>query len=70
MTANAAAFASGTPEFSFEAGGMPYSQGVFKYQVKCLANLRAAYAELGDPAKNELKDILSQTGCLSYLLDT
>jgi len=70
MTANAAAFESGDPEFSFEAGGMPYSQGVFKYQVKCLANLRSAYVELSDTAKNELKEILIKTGCLSYLLDT
>jgi hypothetical protein len=49
---------------------MPYSQGVFKYQVKCLANLRTAYTELSDTAKDELKEILRRTGCLSYLLDT
>jgi hypothetical protein len=56
--------------FSFNAGGMPYSQGVFKYQIKCLANLKASYAKLNDTAKNELHELLEKTGCLSYLLES
>ncbi len=49
-------------------GGMPYSQGVFGYQVKCLKNLKAAYTELNDQAKSELQEPLEKTGCLSPLL--
>ena len=67
LTANAAASEAGESEFSFEVGGMPYSQGVFKYQVKCLASLKTAYAELDEPVKKELQNLLEKTGCLSYL---
>jgi len=67
LLANAAAAEAGEKEFSFEAGGMPYTQGVFKYQVKCLAALRQAYKDLGEGAKNELSEILQKTGCLNYL---
>ncbi len=67
LLANADAHDAGEKEFSFEAGGMPYSQGVFKYQVKCLAALRQRYAELGENTKNELKGLLQKTGCLAHL---
>ena len=67
LLANAAAAEAGEKEFSFEAGGMPYTQGVFKYQVKCLAALRQSYNDLSDTAKKELNEILGKTGCLSYL---
>ncbi len=67
LIANAASFESGEKEFSFKAGGMSYSQGVFKYQVKCLAALRQAYTDLSDEARNKLSEILQKTGCLSYL---
>ncbi|MCP4751814.1 MAG: glutathione S-transferase, partial [Proteobacteria bacterium] len=67
LLANAGAFEAGEKEFSFEAGGMPYSQGVFKYQIKCLAALRRSYAELSQSAKNELSDVLRKTGCLAHL---
>jgi len=67
LQANDKAFKAGETEFSFEAGGMPYSQGVFKYQVKCLAELRQAYAELSQSAKTDLEGLLERTGCLSHL---
>ena len=67
LFANEAASAAGEKEFSFEAGGMPYTQGVFKYQVKCLADLRQSYTVLSQGAKDELSEILHTTGCLSYL---
>lgn len=70
LEANERAFNAGETEFVFEAGGMPYSQGVFKYQVKCLAELRHAYAELSPSAKTDLKELLERTGCLSPLQDS
>lgn len=46
LEANAAAIAAGATTMRFEAWGMPYEQPPFKYQVRCLAELRGAYAAL------------------------
>ncbi len=46
LAANAAAFKAGEEEFSFSAMGHDYAQGTFKYQVKCLADLRSRYGAL------------------------
>ncbi|MCR5873435.1 glutathione S-transferase [Phenylobacterium sp. J426] len=46
LRANAEAVAAGRDVFEVELLGRPYSQGVFRYQAKCLAELRAAYAAL------------------------
>ena len=48
--ANARAVAKAEETFTVELLGRPYTQGAFKYQVKCLAELRAAYAKLGAAA--------------------
>jgi hypothetical protein len=40
-----------------EAMGHPYEQGVFKYQLKCLRELRSRYAAL-DPAARDAVDPL------------
>jgi hypothetical protein len=46
LAANANAVENDEPEFSFKAMGHAYSQGTFKYQVKCLSDLRTRYAAL------------------------
>lgn len=46
LAANAAALSAGEAEFRFEAMGHNYAQGTFKYQVKCLMDLRARYTAL------------------------
>lgn len=67
LLANAAAMDAGEETFSIEAMGKPYSQGTFKYQVKCLFDLRARYAALDDDAKGKVDPILSENSCLEFL---
>lgn len=51
LEANAAAIAAGRDTFAFEAWGLRYEQGTFKYQVRCLAELRDAYRSLPAAAR-------------------
>ncbi len=67
LRANAAALGAGQETFAMEVDGLPYSQGVFKYQVKCLADLRARYAGLDPAVRAGIDPILEETGCLSAL---
>jgi len=67
LLANAEALAKGAEIFTFEALGTRYTQGVFKYQAKCLAELRVAYAKLDRDAKARVDAVLSGTGCLDAL---
>lgn len=67
LLANAAAIAAGEDSFHITAMGLPYTQGVFKYQVKCLADLRARYAALDAHARGRIDPLLAQTGCLEAL---
>lgn len=69
LVANAEANAAGQDQFAIEAMGHPYSQGVFKYQVKCLADLRSRYAALGADARASIAPLLTETGCLAVLED-
>jgi glutathione S-transferase len=69
LLANAAAIEAGDETFSITAMGLPYTQGVFKYQVKCLADLRARYTALDNAARAKVDPLLAQTGCLNALLD-
>lgn len=67
LRANAQALAEGRETFPFEAMGLPYEQGVFKYQVKCLADLRARYAALDAAARHAIDPLLAESGCLETL---
>ncbi|MEZ5998261.1 MAG: glutathione S-transferase family protein [Hyphomonas sp.] len=54
LKANADAASAGAETFSLTIEGGPFEQGVFRYQVKCLANMRAAWAELDAAARRQL----------------
>mgnify|MGYP001552503610 CR=1 FL=1 len=67
LIANAEAIAKGAETFSVKLLGQTYSQGAFKYQARCLADLRAAYAKLDAATKNKIDPLLTETGCLAPL---
>ena len=68
LFANAAAIEAAEEAFSITAMGLPYTQGVFKYQVQCLADLRARYAALDSAALAKVDPLLEETGCLVALV--
>ncbi|MGB5078875.1 MAG: glutathione S-transferase C-terminal domain-containing protein, partial [Sphingorhabdus sp.] len=68
LVANSSAIEAGQEMFSMTAMNLPYTQGTFKYQRKCLAELRARYAELPQSAKIMLAPMLEKSNCLSPLL--
>jgi glutathione S-transferase len=67
LLANSDAVAKGVKTFSVTLLGRTYSQGAFKYQAKCLAELRTAYAKLSPGTKAAIDPILSDAGCLTPL---
>ena len=67
LLANAAAAEAGEDTFRIEVDGLPYEQGVFKYQLKCLMDLRTRYAALSDQARGEVDPVLREAGCLHAL---
>ena len=67
LIANAQALEKGEEAFSVTLSGRPYGQGAFKYQAKCLAELRGAYAKLDDNTKARVDPLLSEAGCLAPL---
>ena len=67
LQANARAIAAGEDSFSLELMGKPFSQGVFKYQIKCLAWLKEEYASLSGDPKERVDAVLKETGCYEPL---
>jgi len=53
-----AGFEAGAEVFRMEAMGLPYEQGVFKYQFNVLAGLPSRYAGLDDTARAEVDPLL------------
>lgn len=70
LLANSAASAAGAETFSITAMGLPYTQGVFKYQIKCLADLRARYSALDHGARAKVDPLLADAGCLEVFAET
>ncbi len=58
LRANEAAAEAGAETFRMEAMGLPYEQGVFKYQLKCLRELRSRYAALDGAARAAVDGVL------------
>ena len=67
LLANAKAIDKGEDTFSLSVFGKTYTQGAFKYQVKCLAELRAAFAKLDPSVKAQITPMLKEAGCLELL---
>ncbi len=67
LLANAEASEASETTFRIEVDGMPYEQGTFKYQLKCLRDLRSRYAALTAEARELLDPILSESNCLEFL---
>lgn len=63
LLANAAAAEAGDEMFSLTLPDGPYSQGTFKYQVKCLGWLREHYTALAEGDRRAVDELLEGTGC-------
>lgn len=60
LKANADAIAAGAETFTVTLEGRPFSQGVFKYQAKCLETLRSLWAGLGAGDKGKLRTLIGE----------
>ena len=69
LHANAAALAAGAETLHFEALDHPYEQGTFKYQARCLADLRSRFAALSQADRAGIEPLLARTGCLAGLTE-
>jgi glutathione S-transferase len=67
LLANAKAFEKGDPTFSVELLGRTYTQGSFRYQQRCLWDLREAYKRLDAASKSAIDPLLKEAACLAPL---
>lgn len=68
LEANAAAYARGDKMVELELMGMPYRQGTFRYQVKCLQWLRDQWRALDVVSRRSVQPLLEESGCLRVLV--
>lgn len=67
LVANAAALERHQEWFEIELLGQPYAQAPFRYQLKCLIQLREHFADLTPSDQQRLRPLLEASGCLSFL---
>lgn len=67
LAANAAALENGQSTFHLELHGKPYAQAPFRYQVKCLSELRGRLRGLDDGPLQRARSVLQATGCWDML---
>jgi len=67
LIANAKAIEKGETSFSVELLGRTYSQGAFRYQQRCLWDLRQAFAKLDAAARASIAAMLENAGCIAPL---
>ena len=70
LLANEQAIADDAEEFSLRVGGRIYTQAPFKYQGKCLNELRSRFAQLSPEARRGVTPILAEHHCLGPLETT
>jgi glutathione S-transferase len=67
LIANAEAFANGLKRVEIKVWDLPYALAPFKYQVKCLQQLRGKFAALDAQDRAALQPLLVRTGCWELL---
>ena len=67
--ANQAALESGADRVRVEAHDLVYEGAPFKYQARCLDELRKSYAGLSDEARRQVDPLLEAHACLEPLQD-
>jgi glutathione S-transferase len=67
LLANAAAFERKEETFSVTLLGRTYTQGAFRYQQRCLWELRERYKALDGAAREHVDPVLKDAGCLEPL---
>ncbi|WP_027579516.1 glutathione S-transferase N-terminal domain-containing protein [Bradyrhizobium sp. Ai1a-2] len=67
LVANEKALAKGLERLEITVWGLPYALAPFKYQVKCLQQLREKFAALNAADRDALQPPLERTGCWMHL---
>ena len=69
LIANATAIAADKKTFETQIDGKAWTQDVFPYQAKCLAEIRAAYEALDATAQAQVNEWFDGTGCKALISD-
>ena len=67
LVANKKAFEEKLAEVRLEIYGFEYRQSPFRYQAKCLDELRNAWSALPEGSKDTIRSLMKGTGCLEAL---